>query len=107
MPFGGLRLAILINAVSFFGSGLFEMLIEYHWETRKISSIHEVWGDMLEGFRFIKDSKSLLVLVSLAIVLNTLLNPIFAVILPYISRVVLGYPLYNLKAFKPLQQLEH
>jgi len=89
--FGGLRLAILINAASFFGSGLFEMLIEYQWESRKISSLDEVREDMLEGFKFIKNSKSLLVLVSLAIVLNTLLNPIFAVILPYMSRVILGF----------------
>ena len=89
--FGGLRLAILINAVSFFGSGLFEMLIEYQWGSRKISSLGEVWEDMLEGFKFIKNSKSLLILVSLGIVLNTLLNPIFVVILPYMSRVILGF----------------
>ena len=88
--FGGLRLAILINAASFFGSGLFEMFIEYHWETRKISSLHEVWEDMLEGFKFIKNSKSVLSLTILGILLNTLLNPVFAVILPYISRVILG-----------------
>ncbi|USG99640.1 MFS transporter [Thermococcus argininiproducens] len=89
--FGGLRLAILINAISFFGSGLFEMLIEYQWGSRKISSLGEVWEDMLEGFKFIKNSKSLLILVSLGIVLNTLLNPIFVVILPYMSRVILGF----------------
>ncbi len=87
---GGLRLAILINAVSFFGSGLFETLIEYEWETRKLSSVHEVWADMVEGFRFIRDSKPLLILVSLAVILNTLLNPVFAVVLPYLARVTLG-----------------
>ena len=87
---GGIRLAILINAVSFFGSGLFETLIEYEWETRKLSSVHEVWADMVEGFRFIRDSKPLLILVSLAVILNTLLNPIFAVVLPYLARVTLG-----------------
>ncbi|GAB6101879.1 MFS transporter [Thermococcus atlanticus] len=87
--FGGIRLAILINAVSFFGSGLFEVLIEYRRETRKLSSLSEVWEDMLEGFRFIRASRSLLVLVSFAIILNTLLNPVFAVILPYLSRVTL------------------
>ncbi len=89
--FGGLKLAILINAISFFGSGLFEMLIEYQWESRKISGLGEVWEDMLEGFEFIKNSKSLLILISLGIVLNTLLNPIFVVILPYMSRVILGF----------------
>ena len=87
--FGGIRLAVFINAVSFFGSGLFELLIEYRRETRKLSSLSEVWEDMLEGFRFIRASRSLLVLVSFAIILNTLLNPVFAVILPYLSRVTL------------------
>ncbi len=88
--FGGIRLAILINAVSFFGSGLFEMLIEYRWETRKISSPREVWEDMLDGFRFIRNSEGLLILVSLVVVLNTLLNPVFSVVLPYLARVTLG-----------------
>ncbi|WP_297468694.1 MFS transporter [Thermococcus sp.] len=87
---GGIRLAILINAVSFFGSGLFETLIEYNWETRKLSSVGEVWEDIVEGFLFIKNSKPLLVLVSLAVILNTLLNPVFAVVLPYLARVTLG-----------------
>ncbi len=86
---GGIRLAIFINAVSFSGSGLFEMLIEYHWKTRKISDISEIWDDMLEGFRFIRSSRNLLVLVSFAVILNTLLNPVFIVILPYLSRVTL------------------
>ncbi len=88
--FGGIRLAILINAVSFFGSGLFETLIEYEWKTRRLSSVKEVWDDLVEGFHFIRDSKSLLILVSLAVVLNTLLNPVFAVVLPYLARVTLG-----------------
>ncbi len=88
--FGGVKLAILINAVSFFGSGLFEILIEYEWKTRELSSVREIWDDMMEGFRFIQSSKSLLILVSLAIVLNTLLNPVFAVVLPYLTRVTLG-----------------
>ncbi len=88
--FGGIRLAILINAVSFFGSGLFEMLIEYRWETRKILSPREVWEDMIEGFRFIRNSEGLLILVSLSVILNTLLNPVFAVVLPYLARVTLG-----------------
>ena len=87
---GGIRLAILINAVSFFGSGLFETFIEYEWKTRRLSSVKEVWDDLVEGFHFIRGSKSLLILVSLAVVLNTLLNPVFSVVLPYLTRVTLG-----------------
>ncbi|AIF68926.1 MFS transporter [Palaeococcus pacificus DY20341] len=88
---GGIKLAIMINAASFLGSGLFETLIEYRWETKELSSLAEVWSEMREGFRFIKDSRSLMILVSFAIILNTLLNPVFAVVLPYVSRVVLGF----------------
>jgi H+ antiporter protein len=87
---GGIKLAILINAVSFFGSGLFEILIDYEMKTRKISSLGEFWEDMLEGFRFIRGSRPLLILVSLAVILNTLTNPIFTVVLPYLARVTLG-----------------
>ncbi|AJC72544.1 MFS transporter [Thermococcus guaymasensis DSM 11113] len=87
---GGIKLAFLVNAVSFFGSGLFEILIEYRRETRELSSLHEVWDDMLEGFRFMKSSKNLMVLVSFGILLNTLLNPVFAVVLPYLARIELG-----------------
>lgn len=45
---------------------------------------------MLEGFRFMKSSKNLMVLVSFGILLNTLLNPVFAVVLPYLARIELG-----------------
>lgn len=87
---GGLKLAILINAVSFFGSGLFEVLIDYHRETRELSSLREVWSEMLDGFRFIKSSKNLLVVVSFGVLLNTLLNPVLVVVIPYLARVELG-----------------
>ncbi|WP_370456648.1 MFS transporter [Thermococcus sp. MAR1] len=88
---GGIKLAILINAVSFFGSGLFEILIEYHRETRELSSIGEVWDDMVEGFRFIKASRAVVLLMSYAVILNTLLNPVFTLLVPYMTRVVLGF----------------
>ncbi|CAD5244178.1 MFS transporter [Thermococcus camini] len=87
---GGIKLAILINAVSFFGSGLFEVLIEYPWKTRKLSSLREVWDDMVGGFRFMRSSRNLMVLVSFGVILNTLLNPVFAVVLPYLARIELG-----------------
>ncbi|CAI1493832.1 Permeases of the major facilitator superfamily [Thermococcus nautili] len=87
---GGIKLAILINAVSFFGSGLFEVLIDYRRETRELSSLREVWSEMLDGFRFIKGSKNLMVFVSFGVLLNTLLNPVLVVVIPYLARVELG-----------------
>ncbi|RLF78238.1 MFS transporter [Thermococci archaeon] len=89
--FGGIRLAILINAISFFGSGLFEMLIHYEWESRKIGNVGEVWEDLKEGLSFLKARKSISLLLIYALILNFLFNPIGAVVLPYLYRVQFGF----------------
>ncbi|HHE75681.1 MAG TPA: MFS transporter, partial [Candidatus Aciduliprofundum boonei] len=89
--FGGIKLAILINAISFFGSGLFEMLIHYEWKSRKIGNIGEVWEDLKEGLSFLKARKSISLLLIYALILNFLLNPIGTVVLPYLYRVQFGF----------------
>ncbi|MDV3103691.1 MFS transporter [Thermococcus waiotapuensis] len=89
--FGGVKLAILINAVSFFGSGLFEVLIHYEWTSRKIESPGEVIGDIKEGIAFLRSSKYLAVILSYALFINFLFNPVFAVALPYVYRVELAF----------------
>lgn len=89
--FGGIKLAILINAVSFFGSGLFETLIRYEWTSRKIESLGEVVEDLREGIGFLRSSTYLKVLLSYALFINFLLNPVFAVALPYVYRVELAF----------------
>ncbi len=89
--FGGIRLALLINAVSFFGSGLFEMLIHYEWKTKDLKDIREIKEDLLEGLRFIKTKKALMILMSYALLINFLFNPIGAVVLPYVFRIQIGF----------------
>ncbi|WP_048149072.1 MFS transporter [Palaeococcus ferrophilus] len=89
--FGGIRLAILINAVSFFGSGLFEAFIRYEWTSRKIGSLGEIVEDLKEGVNFLRSSTYLKVLLSYALFINFLLNPVFAVALPYVYRVELAF----------------
>ncbi|WP_010478337.1 MFS transporter [Thermococcus zilligii] len=89
--FGGVKLAILINAASFFGSGLFEVFIRYEWTSRKIESPGEVIGDIKEGIAFLRSSKYLTVILSYALFINFLLNPVFAVALPYVYRVELAF----------------
>ncbi|NJE84446.1 MFS transporter [Thermococcus sp. CX2] len=89
--FGGIRLAILINAVSFFGSGLFEAFIEYHWEKKPLGALGQILGDMKEGFAFLRSSRFLKVILSYALLINFLLNPIFMVLLPYVYRVQLEF----------------
>ena len=89
--FGGIKLAILINAISFFGSGLFEVLIHYEWKSGKIEHMKEIWGDLKEGFSFLRAKKVITLLLIYALILNFLLNPIGTVVLPYLYRVQFGF----------------
>ncbi|MFA4662238.1 MFS transporter [Pyrococcus kukulkanii] len=89
--FGGIKLAILVNAVSFFGSGLFEVFIRYEWKSRKIENLSEVIEDLVEGIRFIRSNRYLMVLVTFALAMNAFGNPFGAVIWPYSLREVLKF----------------
>ncbi len=86
---GGIMLPVLVNGLSFFGSGLFEMLIHYEWKTKKISNAKEIAKDLKEGLRFLRKSKYLLVLMTFALSLNALGQPFGAILLPYVIREVL------------------
>ncbi|ASJ09151.1 MFS transporter [Thermococcus siculi] len=89
--FGGIRMAILINAVSFFGSGLFEALIRYEWKTRQIESAGEVIRDLREGLAFLRSSHYLMVLMGFALFMNAVGAPFGSVIMPYAFREVLKF----------------
>ncbi|ASJ10725.1 MFS transporter [Thermococcus sp. P6] len=88
---GGIRLAILINAVSFFGSGLFEALIRYEWKTRGLESARQVVEDLKEGLAFLRSSRYLMVLLGFILFINAVDRPLSAVIMPYAFRVVLRF----------------
>ncbi|AIU70562.1 MFS transporter [Thermococcus eurythermalis] len=88
---GGIKLAILINAVSFFGSGLFEMLIRYEWKAKPIEGIGQVFSDIKEGVRFIFGHHYLRTLMTFAIFMGIFGAPFGAVLLPYAMREVLKF----------------
>ncbi|NJE61238.1 MFS transporter [Thermococcus sp. 21S7] len=88
---GGIKLAILINAVSFFGSGLFEMLIRYEWKARPIEGLGQVFSDIKEGVRFIFAHGFLRTLMTFAIFMGIFGAPFGAVLLPYAMREVLKF----------------
>ncbi len=92
---GGIRLAILINAVSFFGSGLFEILIEYEWKTRELESFSQVVEDLKEGFAFFRSSRYLTTLMFFALFMVALGQPLGAVVMPYAFREVLKFSSYQ------------
>nr|WP_238516348.1 MFS transporter [Thermococcus onnurineus] len=89
--FGGIKLALLINAVSFFGSGLFEALIHYEWKTRELESARQVIEDIKEGIAFLRSSHYLMVLMFFALFMNALGQPFGAVIMPYSFREILKF----------------
>ncbi|ANF23323.1 MFS transporter [Thermococcus piezophilus] len=89
--FGGIKLALLINAMSFFGSGLFEALIHYEWKTRELESARQVIEDIKEGIAFLRSSHYLMVLMFFALFMNALGQPFGAVIMPYSFREILKF----------------
>ncbi len=88
---GRIMLPVLVNGLSFFGSGLFEILIRYDWKTKKITSSKELKNDLREGFKFLRKSKYLLVIMLFALALNAFGQPFGAILLPYAIREVLKF----------------
>ncbi|WP_297489682.1 MFS transporter [Thermococcus sp.] len=88
---GGIALALLVNAVSFFGSGLFETLIEYEWEVRELESASQVVRDIKEGLHFLRSNRYLMTIMTFALFMAALGQPFGAVVMPYAFRVVLRF----------------
>ena len=88
---GGIRAAFLINSVSFLASGISELFIRYQQKTRKLERVREVVTDLKEGLYFVKAHRGLLILLVFALVLNALIGPVFAILLPYVLRVVIKF----------------
>jgi DHA3 family macrolide efflux protein-like MFS transporter len=88
---GGIMLPILINGVSFFGSGIFEIAIKYQWKTKKVEKLQEILEDMKEGFSFLRSSRYLITLIGFALFLNALGQPFGAILLPYSFREILKF----------------
>ncbi|NJE00808.1 MFS transporter [Thermococcus sp. JdF3] len=92
---GGIKLAILINAASFFGSGLFEILIRYEWRTRELEGFSQVIEDLKEGIGFLRSNRYLSTLMFFALFMIALGQPFGAVIMPYSYREVLKFSSYQ------------
>jgi MFS family permease len=88
---GGIQAAFIINGVSFVGSGVSEFFITYEQKTEKLKKVGEVVSDLTEGFFFVKTHRGLLTLLVFASVLNLLANPLFAVLAPYVMKVVIQF----------------
>ncbi|WP_297477628.1 MFS transporter [Thermococcus sp.] len=92
---GGIALALLVNAVSFFGSGLFETLIQYKWKARELEGLGQVVSDIKEGVAFIRSNRYLWTLMGFAIFLIAFAQPFGAVLMPYAMREILKFSSYQ------------
>ncbi|WP_457741931.1 MFS transporter [Thermococcus sp.] len=88
---GGIGLALFVNAISFFGSGLFEILIRYEWNAKPLEGVGQVFSDIREGVRFILRHSYLRTLMTFAVFMGILMAPLGAVLLPYAMREVLRF----------------
>ncbi len=88
---GGIILPLLVNGISFFGSGIFEIAIRYKGRTKRITRLREVIEDMKSAFIFLKSSKYLLTLIGFALFLNALGSPFAVVLMPYSYREILHF----------------
>jgi DHA3 family macrolide efflux protein-like MFS transporter len=89
--FGGITLALLVNGISFAGSGVSELFIRYLQKTKKIERVKEVVDDLKEGIHFVRTHRGLLVFLMLALGVNLFITPILIVLYPYVLRIVIRF----------------
>ena len=88
---GGIKMALLINGISFVGSAVSELFIRYFQKTKKIEKVKEVLEDLKEGIHFVRAHRGLLIFLTLALVVNLFITPILTVLYPYVLRVVIQF----------------
>lgn len=91
--FGGIKVVFLINAISFVISAISEMFISYNFEPTKDTKLSSkiFFDDFKEGVSFLRINRPLVVLLGFFSAINFLVNPAFQVVIPYITRKVIGF----------------
>ncbi|PKK95528.1 MAG: MFS transporter [Tenericutes bacterium HGW-Tenericutes-5] len=88
----GLFIAILINAVSFLISAISEMFIKVP-KTKSEDNVKSMAGfkkDLVEGIKIIKESKPIKTIISIAMIVNFSIAPLFSVGLIFLVKEVLS-----------------
>lgn len=93
----GIQIAILVNAISFFVSGISEMFIRVKKITHKETEKH-IWEDIKSGFTYIKRKNGLLNMMKYSVLMNFAFAPIFGVGIPFLFKTELGKNGYHLAA---------
>jgi len=88
----GLFIAIIINAVSFLISAISEMFIKVP-KTKSEDNVKSLAGfkkDLVEGIKIIKESKPIRTIISIAMIVNFSIAPLFSVGLIFLVKEVLS-----------------
>lgn len=88
----GLLIAIIINAVSFLISAISEMFIKVP-KTKSEDNVKSMSGfkkDLVEGLKIIKESKPIKTIISIAMIVNFSIAPLFSVGLIFLVKEVLS-----------------
>jgi MFS family permease len=88
----GLFIAIIINAVSFLISAISEMFIKVP-KTKSEDNVKSIAGfkkDLVEGIKIIKESKPIKTIISIAMIVNFSIAPLFSVGLIFLVKEVLS-----------------
>lgn len=83
---------LIINGISFILSGISEMFIDLpkNEKSDKKFNKHEFKRDFIDGIKYVKKDRLVIVLMSFALVLNFLFNPIFSIVFPKTIKFTLG-----------------
>jgi MFS family permease len=88
----GLLIAIIINAISFLASAISEMFIKVP-KTKSEDNVKSISGfkkDLVEGLKIIKESKPIRTIISIAMIVNFSIAPLFSVGLIFLVKEVLS-----------------
>jgi MFS family permease len=84
----GIKVLLLINAISFFASGISEMFLDI--PSRVMSETNQApLKDLVDGFKYIAKMKSVMILMGFALILNFLFNPLFQIVFPKLVKFTL------------------
>ncbi len=88
-----ITILFIFNGISFLLSALSETFINYkHINRTKNIKNSSIIKDLIIGFKFIKNHKTILNLCLYFMMIFTLVNPVFTVVLPFFFRKSLNYP---------------
>ncbi|KLO21534.1 major facilitator transporter [Marinitoga sp. 1197] len=89
----GMQWVFILNGISFILSAFSEMFIKYRKTSTLTAEINAkiIFNDLKESMSYIFNNYVLKNLILMAIFLNLLFNPMFAVLFPYTFREVIGF----------------